>query len=84
MNRLNKTCEERKPDLHAEREERERQERLERRQLQEEEVCMGGEGEAQALLCVMLNMVSVNYHAAATRERSFREREERERIKVLN
>ena len=38
VNRLNKTCEERKPDLCAEREERDREERLERRRLQEEEV----------------------------------------------
>ena len=38
VNRLNKTCEERQPDLRAEREERDRQERLERRRLQEEEV----------------------------------------------
>ena len=44
MNRLNKTCEERQPDLRAEREERDRQERLDRRRLQEEEVgitCLG-------------------------------------------
>lgn len=39
VNRLNKTSEERMPDLRAEREERDRQERLERRRQQEEEVC---------------------------------------------
>ena len=38
VNRLNKTSEERQPDLRAEREERDRQERLEKRRLQEEEV----------------------------------------------
>ena len=40
VNRLNKTCEERQPDLRAEREERDRQERLEKRRVQEEEVCL--------------------------------------------
>ena len=41
VNRLNKTCEERQPDLRAEREERDRQERLEKRRQQEEEVWLG-------------------------------------------
>ena len=38
VNRLNKTKEERKPDLRAEREERDRQERIELRKQQEEKV----------------------------------------------
>ena len=38
LKRLNKTKEERKPDLREEREERDRQERLEKRRKQQEEV----------------------------------------------
>lgn len=41
VNRLNKTKEERKPDLQAEREERDREERVERRRREEEEVRKG-------------------------------------------
>ena len=40
VNRLNKTREQRKPDLQAEREERDREERVERRRRDEEEVCV--------------------------------------------
>ena len=38
VNRLNKTKEQRKPDLQAEREERDRQDRVERRRLEEQKV----------------------------------------------
>ena len=38
LNRLNKTKEERKPDLRAEREDRDRQERMEARKKEQEEV----------------------------------------------
>ena len=38
VSRLNKTCEERKPDLRAEKEEHDRRDRLERRRIQEEQV----------------------------------------------
>lgn len=40
VNRLNKTKQETKPDLRAEREERDRQERLEMKRIKEEEVGM--------------------------------------------
>lgn len=38
VNRLNKTKEQRKPDLQAEREERDRQDRVEKRRLEEQKV----------------------------------------------
>ena len=73
VNRLNKTCEERQPDLRAEREERDRQERLERRRMQEEEV---------GFHLLLIHVVGFTIFAAAEREGDGREREERTRTKV--
>ena len=73
VNRLNKTCEERQPDLRAEREERDRQERLERRRLQEEEV---------GFHLLLIRVGSFTIFAEAERKGDGRERKERTRTKV--